>query len=511
MQSFPVDWFVDQAAIQQYVCAICTSVPRSPVDTPCGHLFCQQCLAEWVAKRQEEQQPVTCPTCRQALSSAAKLAIVNFIANAIQQQLVTCITEGCPEQMSPRALEAHFATCSFAPATCIQCKQSMLRSLLTHHQQQECKVKCKVCRQTYLVTDNHSSGPYGCAAYDPCPYGCKRSEWTEADIRKRYYERFGKMIVLLPPTTTMPVGTVIEQNGETHAKCCPAKPVRCTLCHTTVRRDKLEQHMTDNMVQHMLEINRDRQRQEDSKITDAWRQTVNELTLPAPSAAKAGRPRKRKRQQSTTSTGADERRVVVRCNLHAFEGRRDLKSIDSEMHIMSAGRLVQHVDDDDDLFQPDNQRFGDSTLYKSCLVLIDGAVATNFSHLDSQHLQQARCIEVQSLLFRHEHRQKGMTACIEVIDYRPRGLYTAGLHFAAESKSQPADHSEFAGKASRFVCGSDTDESVLFWWPRCLTYVPVHKRTDKGQSTNPCDDPKCQRCSKRRSEVGNAVEQAVIA
>lgn len=34
------------------LCAICKSAFQEPVETPCGHVFCAACLAEWLAQEQ---------------------------------------------------------------------------------------------------------------------------------------------------------------------------------------------------------------------------------------------------------------------------------------------------------------------------------------------------------------------------------------------------------------------------------------------------------------------------
>ena len=47
-----------QQELEEFKCAICLDVIAEPVQTPCGHLFCEQCIEDHKKSRNE------CPTCR---------------------------------------------------------------------------------------------------------------------------------------------------------------------------------------------------------------------------------------------------------------------------------------------------------------------------------------------------------------------------------------------------------------------------------------------------------------
>ncbi|KAJ4474974.1 hypothetical protein J3R30DRAFT_3505645 [Lentinula aciculospora] len=45
-------------------CTICLSNMQDPVCVPCGHLYCSQCLSDYIASSSEDGYNTLCPTCR---------------------------------------------------------------------------------------------------------------------------------------------------------------------------------------------------------------------------------------------------------------------------------------------------------------------------------------------------------------------------------------------------------------------------------------------------------------
>ena len=88
-----LDRFVDKDRIAEHlICSICTEVMEDPLQTPCEHSFCKECINRWLSGGQR-----VCPVDRQQLT-AATLKPPNRILKDIQNSLtVRCkyYGEGC--------------------------------------------------------------------------------------------------------------------------------------------------------------------------------------------------------------------------------------------------------------------------------------------------------------------------------------------------------------------------------------------------------------------------------
>jgi len=88
-----IDRFIaKESIVDEFICAICTDVVENPVQTPCQHLFCNECIRRWINEGHR-----TCPEDRQALT-ANVLKTPNRLTNQFLNKLIVrCknFTDGC--------------------------------------------------------------------------------------------------------------------------------------------------------------------------------------------------------------------------------------------------------------------------------------------------------------------------------------------------------------------------------------------------------------------------------
>ena len=88
-----IDRFIENERIMNdLVCSICTDVVQDAVQTPCQHVFCRDCIKQWLdgGKR-------ICPVDRQKLTSPDLKPLDRFKKQFLDKLIVKCInhTEGC--------------------------------------------------------------------------------------------------------------------------------------------------------------------------------------------------------------------------------------------------------------------------------------------------------------------------------------------------------------------------------------------------------------------------------
>ena len=56
----------------RFQCSICMEVAYKPVATPCGHLYCWECIYNWIASNQDANK---CPNCKAGISKESLIPI----------------------------------------------------------------------------------------------------------------------------------------------------------------------------------------------------------------------------------------------------------------------------------------------------------------------------------------------------------------------------------------------------------------------------------------------------
>ena len=85
--------FVDKEdVIEDLKCSICTEVLEKPVQTPCDHLFCDECIKQWLHQGQQ-----TCPVDREQLTPDALKPASRITRQLLDKLHIHCkhYAEGC--------------------------------------------------------------------------------------------------------------------------------------------------------------------------------------------------------------------------------------------------------------------------------------------------------------------------------------------------------------------------------------------------------------------------------
>ena len=91
---FEIDRFEDKDNIEkEIVCTICTEVVNDPVQTPCEHLFCKECITRWLTGDHGQN----CPIDRQALSLNNLKPPGRMTRKLFDKLIIKCknFSEGC--------------------------------------------------------------------------------------------------------------------------------------------------------------------------------------------------------------------------------------------------------------------------------------------------------------------------------------------------------------------------------------------------------------------------------
>ena len=90
-------WNIDRflakdTIVSEFICSICTDVVEFPVQTPCQHLFCNECIRRWINAGNR-----TCPEDRQALTVNALKPPSRLTLQFLNKLIIRCknYNDGC--------------------------------------------------------------------------------------------------------------------------------------------------------------------------------------------------------------------------------------------------------------------------------------------------------------------------------------------------------------------------------------------------------------------------------
>eukprot|EP00899_Mesostigma_viride_P014362 jgi/Mesvir1/22927/Mv19443-RA.3 len=219
-----------QPISEDLVCNICTGVLQDPVEGPCEHLACRECLDGWLQRSDDK----TCPTCRQRLMPDTIKQAHRVVRNQLDAMEVTCdnAARGCPAVVALGALRNHLVSCGKAIGGCPNdgCDATVLREDRENHLQ-ACShriVPCSRCNASVKHQDKEAHLRTTCPAVEvACQHngGCRQ--------------------------------TVRRDAMATHvATECSRAMVTCAVpgCQRQVVRGDMRAHLQDSMAEHMASL-----------------------------------------------------------------------------------------------------------------------------------------------------------------------------------------------------------------------------------------------------------------
>ena len=111
---FDIKRFRESDIKEEFICPICCDILEDPVlFEECEHVFCRQCIEEWL----QSCQPKHCPIDRQEISEKSLRPPQRSFRNLITNLLISCdfSANGCQEYIKIDGLSVHSSNCAFNP------------------------------------------------------------------------------------------------------------------------------------------------------------------------------------------------------------------------------------------------------------------------------------------------------------------------------------------------------------------------------------------------------------
>ncbi|XP_078610439.1 uncharacterized protein LOC144881319 isoform X2 [Branchiostoma floridae x Branchiostoma japonicum] len=128
MGKFELEMF-DPPPDQEFICSICRCVMEDPQECPCGHVFCKDCIQQWLRSHS------TCPNCRKHCHMIKP--VLPMVRNLISHLTIRCENHqaGCEKRIQLEYYDNHKLTCDYASVPCPNegCDLKVLRLNMDDH------------------------------------------------------------------------------------------------------------------------------------------------------------------------------------------------------------------------------------------------------------------------------------------------------------------------------------------------------------------------------------------
>ena len=211
--------------IERYICPICQELINDPVQTSCGHLFCEFCL--------RINNSGFCPACRTLFSEQPR-------RDKFNQREVKKLTVSCPNKAKGCSLVGDLGDiikhcnledgkgCLYQLVTCSKCRIKMEGRHYSYHIKEECPSRLYTCPNC------HNSGPY-------------------EKIANSHLKECSHLPIECP--NKCGVTNVLRKDISDHLCSCPLEVVSCRYkvlgCRVSLPRKMMKHHLSEKKDDHL--------------------------------------------------------------------------------------------------------------------------------------------------------------------------------------------------------------------------------------------------------------------
>lgn len=211
-----IDRFPEGEVNLELICCICTSILEDPVESPCRHVFCSQCIKTWLSNQK------SCPHCRAPVHKRDLQGVVPLLKSIISKQRIFCDNKekGCDEVVALDMLQSHVSVCNYGVTACPNdgCMLKILRKDLKGH--------CDACLKRTVMCDQ------GCEMF--LTLGEKNTHNCIQAMQRRFQDTTNELHARISKLEEM-VNALVSKNSQASQRSTRGSEQRCS--HSTRSTD----------------------------------------------------------------------------------------------------------------------------------------------------------------------------------------------------------------------------------------------------------------------------------
>lgn len=141
--------------VKKWYCLYCKNILKNPVQTICGHRYCEQCLVNYLPK---DGTPITCPAIEEDCEMISNDTHTYFKDRCSHKEIeklpVVCLYKdyGCLSNIIWKDYLDHIDNCAHKRISCSQCQSKVKPEELQSHLK-TCVPPCELCNKVGSHTD----------------------------------------------------------------------------------------------------------------------------------------------------------------------------------------------------------------------------------------------------------------------------------------------------------------------------------------------------------------------